>query len=154
MDAPEGLRLRVLAPPPLIFLSGLLVGALLDRAFPMAAATPRPWAGLPLVALGLALDVWAAWTFRQARTTVLPWGSASALVPTGPYRWSRNPMYVGMTVAYVGVALALGAGWAYVLLPVVLVVLTLGVVRREEAYLEARFGAAYLEYKRRVRRWF
>lgn len=145
--------LRVIAPPPLLFAAGLALAVLLDRVVPFPPAPRLPALALFLILSGLALLAWAFVSFRRARTTVMPYGRATYLVPDGPYQYTRNPMYLGMTSAYVGAALALGSAWAFVLLPVVLVVLHVGVIRREEEHLEARFGEDYLAYKRRVRRW-
>lgn len=154
MSAPADAEdLRVIAPPPLLFAAGLALGAALDRALPLAAPPRIPWAGIVLAAAGLGLILWAGATFRAAKTTVLPYGRATFLVPGGPYRFSRNPMYLGMGAIYAGLALATGGVWAYLLLPLVLVTLHRGVIAREERHLEARFGEAYLAYKARVRRW-
>ena len=78
---------------------------------------------------------------------------ATALATAGPYRVSRNPIYLALTLFYLGVGLAAGSLWVVVLAGPALLVMHLGVVRREERYLERRFGAAYLDYARRVRRW-
>lgn len=155
-------------PPPLLFALGLALGILLDRVAPWtwAAALPglsllgpvTPWglrwtAGALFIMLGLALDLWAVRAFRRARTTVLPWGRASFLVPGGPYRHSRNPMYLGMALVYAGLALGFGSWWAFPLLPLVLLVVSRYVVAREERHLAARFGDEYERYRERVRRW-
>lgn len=155
-------------PPPLLFALWLLAGLAMDRLVPLdglamlppfawiGPGTPAGWrllAGAPLVALGVALDLWAIVSFRRAHTTVLPWGRASFLVPEGPYRFSRNPMYVGMALAYLGLAIVFASWWALAFLPPVLAILARFVVRKEEAHLEARFGDGYRQYRDRVRRW-
>jgi protein-S-isoprenylcysteine O-methyltransferase Ste14 len=91
--------------------------------------------------------------FMQARTAVMPNRSASALVTAGPYRFSRNPMYVGLTGAYVGGVLLTNNAWCLIMLPVVLSLIHCFVIRREELYLEAEFGKLFLSYRARVRRW-
>ena len=144
-------------PPPLYFAVGFLAGWLLDRAIPL----PIPgWrgagtsvAGWILVVLGVALTLWAMATFRRHRTTVIPRKPASRMVTDGPYGLSRNPMYVSMTVFYLGLALLAGLLWPVLLLPLVLVLLTAFVIRREERYLADAFGAEYAAYRARVRRW-
>jgi protein-S-isoprenylcysteine O-methyltransferase Ste14 len=145
-------------PPPLIFAAGLLGAWLLDRyVYPL----PLPWdrygpasrVGVMLVAIGLLLSAWGGVTFRRARTAIIPIYSASRLVVTGPYRFTRNPMYTGMTLAYLGATLLLHTAWAFLLLPVVLLTLTRFVIRREERYLEHAFGSEYADYRARVRRW-
>jgi protein-S-isoprenylcysteine O-methyltransferase Ste14 len=96
---------------------------------------------------------WFLTTMRRAGTPVDPREAPTALVQAGPFRYTRNPAYAGWTVLYLGVALLAGSRWALILLPVVLVSVDWGVIRREERYLEDRFGADYREYRRRVRRW-
>ncbi len=82
-----------------------------------------------------------------------PWRASSALVTSGPYRFTRNPMYLGMASLYAGIALAFGLLWSLALLLAVLVVIDRGVIAREERYLERRFGDEYRIYKQQVRRW-
>jgi protein-S-isoprenylcysteine O-methyltransferase Ste14 len=92
--------------------------------------------------------------FRRAGTHVETWKPSSALVTSGPYRLTRNPIYVAFLLAFLGLACALDNIWFAVLWPVLALVLDLGVVRREERYLEAKFGEDYRTYCRGVRRWF
>jgi protein-S-isoprenylcysteine O-methyltransferase Ste14 len=109
--------------------------------------------GLPLVGGALALGGWFAKTMRDAGTSIDVREPVTALVTDGPFRYSRNPAYVSLTLLYVGVAARRDALWPMLLLPGVLVVIRRGVVDREERYLERRFGEEYLGYKARVRRW-
>lgn len=109
--------------------------------------------GLPGLAAGLGLCAWAILLFRRFRTSPIPIVPSAALVERGPYRFTRNPMYVGMALVYAGAALWLQLSWALLLLPVVLVVIYITVIARQERYLQRRFGAAYREYQLRVRRW-
>jgi protein-S-isoprenylcysteine O-methyltransferase Ste14 len=111
------------------------------------------WAGWGLVAAGLALAVWAALCFRAARTSIVPRERPSALVTSGPYRLSRNPIYLADLVILAGVALILRAPWALGLLAPFQQVLLRLFVLPEEAVLEAELGRRYLDYKARVRRW-
>ena len=113
----------------------------------------REPAGLALAVAGLLLSFWGIFTFRRARTAIIPHRAASRLVTHGPYRFSRNPMYVGLTIAYVGGALLIDSTWPIVLLPLVILALLSLVVQREERYLHAAFGEDYAAYSRRVRRW-
>ncbi len=83
----------------------------------------------------------------------MPWRPTTALVVGGPFRFTRNPMYLGTTLLYIGIAILAQALWALVLLPFVLMIVQRGVIEREERYLEGKFGADYLRYKQRVRRW-
>lgn len=144
-------------PPLLLFVAGFGAGMALERL------VPRPALGLPsrltfalaalLVLLGVLVLAWALRTFRRARTGIYPTTPASQIVSEGPYRFSRNPMYVGMSMLYVGLALWTSNGWALPLLPLVLWGVWRIVIQREERYLAAAFGEAYAEYTRRVRRW-
>lgn len=145
-------------PPPLLFIGGILLGWLLDRrwhALPLSSAHPRPLAflGELLVGLGMALALWGIVTFRSAKTAIIPFHAASRLVTGGPYRFTRNPMYTGMTLVHVGASALLNSAWPLLLLPLALLVVRLRVIAREEAYLEGAFGAEYDAYRSRVRRW-
>ena len=145
-------------PPPFVFVAAFLAGMALDRwvmelRFGDATRPVVLVAGWLLIALGLGVMLWAMWTFWRARTSVLPFRPATAMVTTGPYRRSRNPMYVGLTVLYVGLALLIGMAWPLVMLPLALWTLTALVIRREERYLGAEFGPEYAAYRARVRRW-
>lgn len=97
--------------------------------------------------------LWGLVTFLRARTAIYPNQPARQLVDHGPYRFSRNPMYVALTVVLIGVALLADNLWMLLLTPVVLCVLTVFVIRREEAYLTSTFGEHYTSYVNRVRRW-
>jgi protein-S-isoprenylcysteine O-methyltransferase Ste14 len=153
-DAPPPATAGVIAPPPLIYGVPLLVGLLLDRWFPWPLVPERVTLplGLVLVLLGF-IAVPAVLAFRKARTHPEPWKPTKALVTVGPYRFSRNPMYVGMTLLYLGTTIWQNTGWPLLALPVVMAVIDLGVIRREERYLEGLFGDAYRAYRERVRRW-
>jgi protein-S-isoprenylcysteine O-methyltransferase Ste14 len=142
-------------PPPPIFLAGLAVGGSIEIAAP-TADLPLGVAvavGVAGAAIWVALDVRATMLFRRAGTRPLPWTPTEALVTSGPFRLTRNPMYLGMAVLYVGLALAFGLLWALVVLPVVLLAVDRLVIVREERYLERAFGEDYRAYRRRVRRW-
>ncbi len=111
------------------------------------------WPGRGLVAAGIVLIVWSALAFRQARTTIVPHQPPSALVETGPYRFSRNPIYLADLVILAGAALILGAPLALILLAPFREVLRRRFILPEEVVLERDLGPAYLDYKARVRRW-
>jgi protein-S-isoprenylcysteine O-methyltransferase Ste14 len=154
ITSPKGDTAGVIAPPPLIYLIPLLGGLALNHWFPLRIvplrlATPLAVASLVLGLVGIP----AILAFRRARTSPKPWRPTKALVIDGPYRFSRNPMYVGFTFLYCGVTLWSNAAWPVAFLPVVLFVMQVGVIAREEAYLERLFGEDYREYRRRVRRW-
>jgi len=102
---------------------------------------------------GVALAVWALTIFRKVRTTTIPFGRSSALVTWGPYRFSRNPMYVALTVAYLGEAGILGQVWPLPLLLLTLVYVNGTLIPFEESRLQESFGDAYAQYRASVRRW-
>lgn len=148
-------------PPPTLFVVGLAVGWLLDARVRRLAIAGSPsiagildFAGLTLVALGLVLAAWGALTFLRHKTAIIPHRPASTIVVAGPYRLTRNPMYLGFTTAYLGSALVMNTWWAMLLLPLVLILLDRLVIQREERYLTAAFGEEYVAYQRRVGRWF
>ena len=89
----------------------------------------------------------------QAETNINPMQPATAIVNSGPFRFTRNPLYLSLTIIYCGIALIIGSMWAFPILVVVLAVMQKGVIEREEVYLETKFGPEYLTYKRQVRRW-
>jgi protein-S-isoprenylcysteine O-methyltransferase Ste14 len=146
----------VIARPPLLYLSSLILGLALDFAAPIRLAddpTPQHVAGGLLLVAGIGLMTVAMRRFRAAGTNVPTYLPAEALVIAGPYRFSRNPIYVAMTSIYLGIALLLGNGWMLLIAIPLLVTMRYGVVAREERYLEGKFGDPYRDYKRRVRRW-
>jgi protein-S-isoprenylcysteine O-methyltransferase Ste14 len=145
----------VIAPPPLIYLAGLLVGLALDRLWPLGLIVGVGWlvVGAALAAAGIGVMLAGSTRFRAAGTPVQPWKPASALVVSGIFRHTRNPMYLGMTLLYLGLALLFGDVVTLALLLPVLGAIRWGVIAREERYLAARFGQPYFDYKARVRRW-
>lgn len=145
----------VIAPPPLIYLAGLGLGFGLEALLPSASFPGwLSWsAGSLLIVSGIVLAVSFIRAFRHAGTPVDPGEPATALITTGPYRVSRNPGYLGMTLAYVGIAVVSGAVWVLAVLVPVLLVVDRGVIRREERHLERRFGDDYARFKARTRRW-
>lgn len=149
-------RAGVIAPPPLIYLGTLLLGMLLNRRFPIPFL-PRKVArtlGWPLVVAGVVLLGWFEWAMRRAGTPTNPYKPSSGIVTEGPFRYTRNPAYLSMTMIYAGVAVLRNASWAILLLPLVLVAIQRDqIVGREERYLERTFGEEYLDYKARARRW-
>jgi protein-S-isoprenylcysteine O-methyltransferase Ste14 len=149
---------RVFVPPPLFFVAGWIVAWLLHRRLPFEidGAGPTPLQailGALLLGAGLALMGWGILTFRRSETPVVPVQPARLVVVGGPYRFTRNPMYLGITVGYLGLAVLLNRAWPVVVLPLVLLVLSAVVIEREERHLRTRFGPAYDAYCARVRRW-
>jgi protein-S-isoprenylcysteine O-methyltransferase Ste14 len=145
----------VIAPPPLIYLAGLATGFILEILLPSASVPPAvTWPiGGALVVAGLALARSFFRALHGANTPVSPYSPSTALVTTGPYRLSRNPGYLGMALAYAGIAILSGALWALVPLVPTLILIDRGVIRREERHLERRFSEQYVHYRARTRRW-
>jgi protein-S-isoprenylcysteine O-methyltransferase Ste14 len=145
-----------LVPPPLVFVSAFLAGMFLQRALwprAVATSTPRITLGATLVGLGLALTLGAIGLFLAHRTTVIPHGQPSRFVARGPYRRTRNPMYVGLFTAYIGTVVWTGAWLAIPFIALPIVHLMRWVIPMEEAGLQERFGQEYDDYRARVRRW-
>lgn len=142
-------------PPPLIYIAGLAGAIILERIWP-TPNLPLPLAIVAGLAGGAAsayLDLGATRSFAIKKTPVIPWHAPTALVTKGNYRFTRNPMYLGMAALLLGISLAFGFLWGVALLPLVVLAVDRLVIAREEAYLEKKFGEPYLEYKERVRRW-
>ncbi len=142
--------------PPVLFLLPLIVGLIAHWIYPMYLTQET----LLQIAIGSALGlsavliaVWAERIMHRAGTNVNPYKPTTQIVTEGPYRFTRNPMYLSMTIFYLGLSLIFNSLWPLLLLPLVLVVITYGVIKREERYLEMKFGAVYSQYKARVRRW-
>ncbi len=145
-------------PPPLLFAVVLLVGIFLDRLLPLLAVRPgwQPelrWGGIALILLGAAHALPSVALFVRTRTTIIPHQKSVALVTGGPYRWTRNPMYMSLVLFYLGITALAGSGWALVLLPLPVLAINAVVIPMEERQLEAVFGPMYAQYKARVRRW-
>jgi protein-S-isoprenylcysteine O-methyltransferase Ste14 len=145
----------VITHPPFLYAGALVVGALLDRLIPLpvVAAGGGLVPGVALIVLAGALAGWCFGLFRRAGTNVPTHKPATAIVTDGPYRFSRNPIYIALTTLSAGIALWANSWWMLALLIPTFVILNIGVVDREERYLAAKFGDEYLSYKARVRRW-
>jgi len=145
----------IYVPPPLYYVAGLVTGGLLDRvlALPVGGRPAVAIAGATLGGVGLALAAGGVAGVIRHRTTIVPHHAVASLVTSGAYRLSRNPMYTGLAIAYLGIALLLGTWWPVLFWPIVMWVVYRLVVRPEEIYLSLRFGPAYADYQKRVRRW-
>ena len=146
---------NVVAPPPLIYLVPLLatLGIGVWRPIPVLPGIWPQLVGPGFLAAGGVLLLPAIRAFKAKRTNPKPWKPSTALVIEGPYRFSRNPMYLGFTLIYLGIALWMNTAWPLPALLVVLLVMQRYVIQREERYLERKFGAPYRAYMRSVRRW-
>ena len=142
--------------PPILLLLGIAKGLAMHALAPLPLPGNRSalrYGGGAIVLLALAIDVWAAITFRHARTTILPHRGTDNLTTGGPFAFSRNPIYVGNLVLLAGVGLMSASVWPLLLVPFVALAIDRLAIRREEAHLAARFGEAWTAYAARVRRW-
>lgn len=157
-DASE--RPDVFTFPPLIYLGAIglsLVARLMFARLPIAPrwlAGPRRKAGFGLIAAGMGMMAWGARTFTRAGTAISVHEQAVTLVEDGPYRYTRNPIYVGMTTVFGGITLLLNNLWGILLLPALITFVERNVIEREEEHLRARFGDAYDDFASRIPRWF
>lgn len=144
-------------PVPWVFVLTYLIGVGMEHVLPLhAAAQSLPSVsavGAVLFVFGVAIAGWGLLTFKRAHTTTVPGRASSRLVTWGPYRLSRNPMYVGLCLAYLGEAGILQQVWPVLLLPLTVAYVSWVVIPVEEGKLREVFGEAYEHYRRRVRRW-
>jgi protein-S-isoprenylcysteine O-methyltransferase Ste14 len=149
----------VIAPPPLIAVAAVVIGVALDWLLPiniLVAALPfwpRILIGIAIAVAGAALAIAGVRMFKAAGTNVEPWKPSLCLITAGIYAHLRNPMYVGLLLFMLGIAIALASDWVLLMFVPTALILHYGVVLREERYLEAKFGEDYRRYKARVPRW-
>jgi len=149
-------RPATLVLPPLPYALALYASWHLDRNVwpaPLPLGPSGAWLGWGLIWTGLLLFAWTLFTFWRHRTTVNPYRPASCLVVEGPFRFSRNPIYVGDWLIYLGVTILLQTLWPIAFAPLVWLIIRYGVIRHEERHLEAKFGQEFVAFKARVRRW-
>jgi protein-S-isoprenylcysteine O-methyltransferase Ste14 len=144
-------------PPPFVYLGALLLGLAAERFFTLRSFG-IDWrllvaTGALLFVAGAAMMLAAAGLFRRLGTNVPPSQPTTLIATTGPYRWTRNPMYLGMALIYAGLAISFDGPIAFALLPLVLIAIQTQGIAREERYLETKFGDDYRRYKAEVRRW-
>ena len=145
-------------PPPLLYAIPFAIGIFLHETvghdrFPANLALPARIAGFGAVAAAMVLALIAEIHFVRARTSALPFRPTTAVVTGGPYRFTRNPMYVGLALLYIGLALIVGYAWPVACLPLAILSIDGFVIPREERYLEKKFGEPYQRYRQSVRRW-
>lgn len=147
---------HVIVRPPVAWGLAVLAGLALDRLAPLPylpADLPGAWLGAGVFGLALALVVWAAVTMTRAGSNVPTNRPTTTIVESGPYRFTRNPIYLGMFLGLIGLSVALDTLWLLMMLMPFVIVIRYGVVAREEAYLDRTFGDRYRVYRSRVRRW-
>lgn len=141
--------------PPVLWFAHMLAAFLMNWLLPLPFAFPRvlEWIGYALVVIGIGLAASAVSQLMRAHTTPDPHGSVTKVVTSGPYRFSRNPIYLGFVCLLVGFSFVFRTYWGLILSPLLIVSLYQLVVKHEETYLEKKFGETYSSYKLRVRRW-
>ena len=140
---------------PVYFLLALAAMILLHSLFPIAYWLAAPWKcfGIVFIVSGVILTIRSAQLFRQQGTQTHPGVKATWLVTEGPFRYTRNPMYLGLLIILVGVAILLGSVSPLLVIPIMIWILHVKFILREEQWMESWFGAPYLEYKKKTRRW-
>ena len=142
-------------PPPFYYLTGFLFAYAFNRFYPipMFGHTLSVILALFFLLPSAVIGIWSLIEFWRAKTNPRPDKPSSSLVIIGPYRITRNPMYLSLTLLYIGLGLMLSIAWTFIFLPAIIFIMHVYVIRREESYLESRFGEQYRSYKKRVRRW-
>ncbi len=144
-------------PPPFLYAAAVLGGYVLNPRVPLPIVRGGSGAlailALVVCVLGMALAASAIQRFRHYGTPLVPIEPTTAIAKDGPYRFTRNPMYLGLLILSCGLALAMNSIWTLVLMVPAVIAMNVFVIAREERYLERKFGAEYVEYKQRVRRW-
>jgi protein-S-isoprenylcysteine O-methyltransferase Ste14 len=144
-------------PPPLVYLAAVIAGALLHAyVLPLPFDFPpgaRIAVAIAIALLGVAMMIGAVGLFKRTGQDPKPWKTTPEIISSGIYRFTRNPMYVGMALLQTGIGVGFANGWIVALVPPVLIVIYAIAIRPEEAYLESKFGESYTEYKKSVRCW-
>lgn len=141
--------------PPMFLLGAMALMAMLHGLVPLTQLLVFPWRALGAIFIvaGLGLNIWASGLFKQVGTAIKPFAKSSSLILDGPFRLSRNPMYLGMIVLLIGIAIGLGSVTPWLVIPAFVVLVSRRFVVAEEHKMEVEFGAKYLAYCARVRRW-
>ena len=154
-DLNEPDHANVIAPPPVIYLVFVLLGLIMHYIWPLPiiAAAKIFWIAIIIITMGVVIAILARREFERSGTSVRPDRPTTTIIRTGPYRYSRNPLYLSLTLIQTGIGVWVNSLW--VLLMIIPAVLTMrhGVIVREEKYLARKFGKEYMDYKASVRRW-
>lgn len=142
-------------PPPAIFAGLILIGAALQSIWPIRLGVPPAMEifGYILVAVGVFVAILVSGAFKRVGTAIEPWKPTSAIVTTGVYAFSRNPIYAGFCLINAGIGIANNNFWIFISFIPAAFFLYHVAIKKEEAYLERKFGDEYLAYKKKVRRW-
>lgn len=146
---------HVPVPPPLFLLLSIFIGMAFQNILTLQfiAAPLRYWIGGILVTFSIGVNIYCAWLFRKEHTAIEPWKTTSKIMTSGPYHWSRNPMYFCFLVFGIGMGILLNNFWIIMMQFLLFWVLKIVVIQREEKYLEHKFPKKYPTYKHNVRRW-
>lgn len=142
-------------PPPAIFALLIFVGAGLDYIWPVGLGVPDSIevVGIAITLFGLAVAILVSGTFKRESTAIEPWKPTTKIVTTGFYAWSRNPIYFGFCLFNIGIGISSDSFWIFISFIPGAILVYLIAIAKEEAYLEEKFGAEYIAYKSKVRRW-
>ena len=151
----EKILIRLNKPPVYLFLS-ILAMLLLHFILPVYEIIPAPYSylGYPIIAAGIVVIVWHAGYFHKYDTPIRPFEESTFLIKEGLYKYSRNPIYLGMIVILFGGAVMLGSLTPFIVVPVFTFLIKRNFIVKEEEFLSSIFGKSYIEYKNGVRRWF
>ena len=147
---------KIIAPPPRLYICTFLIGVALHIIYPDTITDEKITTaiiGTALALISVGLVTWSFATMRSAKTSPNPYQPSAALVTQGPFKFSRNPIYVVMTGFYVGIAIIVNSAWILLLVMPLLALMQWGVIKREEIYLAKLFGETYTTYKTCVRPW-
>jgi len=146
---------QVIIFPPLLFLIALvaMIGLHWLWSLPIGGEAIVFWMGIALIVMAPSLAIWGFRSLKKAQTNVSPYQPTTAIVAGGPFSYTRNPLYIALTLLLLGISLAIGTWWGLILLVPTMLVLHYGIILREERYLEQKFAAPYLDYKTKVRRY-
>lgn len=157
------LRPNTIPWPPIVLVLAVVTGWFLGRWFPTVAGIPaighyplaqaQIWVGWLLIGLAISIDVWVLLIFKNYNTNIRPDRPATTLVTSGPFAYSRNPIYVGNVAIIVGLMLVNGSLWYFLLMPVIFLLIQELAIKREETHIKARFGDEWVQYASNVRRW-
>jgi len=155
MDIDKNDNPGVIALPPLIYTAGFIIGIVLHFIHPISLLPNylNPWLGIVLIAISILIVLPSVRSFTNAKTEFHVRKPSTALIKTGLYKYSRNPMYISLTFLYLGITSLINSLWLLILVMPVLIIIQKGVIEREESYLGEKFGDEYIEYKKKVRRW-
>jgi protein-S-isoprenylcysteine O-methyltransferase Ste14 len=146
---------NILVPPPFIYVAFYVIGMVIQKVIPIVLPVGRfmRLPGFILTVIGIGIGVWSVLLFDRSKTSVVPIKPALVLVQSGPYQWTRNPMYLSLLITYTGASFFFQSFWGLILIPIVMVVVTRIVIEKEELYLQIKFGEEYRRYQSKVRRW-